>query len=293
MANNSRSARREALRYNRLLYSLRLRRFISFAHNAVKFENLGETPKRYIMRVLINYGAIAYDKETKLFLRFVPIGYDIYGLPQQYQLYGYNGYTVTRSPDEVVILRVNDIEQPIKPYLEVQSKKIVNYDMAIEQNLEAIKTMTIYECESDAQVLSMINQAESRRIGASVFYANKNAYGGTTVKSSSTGAQYLVDKLQEARQKELSDTYAMLGMATVNTDKRERIQGMEVNASLGLAIDSILLDVDTFNYDAKQGGLNIRMIPNTSAIKIWEESENEMDKKDNKEDKRDNNEKKE
>ena len=72
--------------------------------NAVEFENLGDTPKRYIMRTLINYGAIAYDKETKLFLRFVPIGYDIYGLPEEYQLYGYNGYTITRKPDEVVIL---------------------------------------------------------------------------------------------------------------------------------------------------------------------------------------------
>lgn len=269
MAQNSRSARREAIRQNRLYYTMYLRRFIAFAHNAVKFENLGDTPKRYIMRTLINYGAIAYDKETGLYLRFVPIGYDIYGLPQQYTLYGYNGYTVTRNPDEVVILRVNDIQEPIKPFLEIKAKRIVDYDLAILQNLEAIKTMTVYECSSDAQILSLVNQEESRRLGATVFFANKNAFGDTGIKASSTGAQYLIDKLQEAKQKELNEVYASIGTAVANTDKRERVQTVEVNTSLSYAKDSLFLNCDTFNYDAKYGNLEIRMKPNTSLIELW------------------------
>ena len=279
MAQNSRSARREAIRQNRLYYTMYLRRFIAFAHNAVKFENLGDTPKRYIMRTLINYGAIAYDKETGLYLRFVPIGYDIYGLPQQYTLYGYNGYTVTRNPDEVVILRVNDIQEPIKPFLEIKAKRIVDYDLAILQNLEAIKTMTVYECSSDAQILSLVNQEESRRLGATVFFANKNAFGDTGIKASSTGAQYLVDKLQEAKQKELNEVYAALGTAVANTDKRERVQSVEVNTSLSYAKDSLFLNCDTFNYDAEYGGLKIRMKPNTSLIELWRnQNDNETDR---------------
>ena len=286
MAQNSRAARREAIRQNRLYYTMYLRRFIAFAHNAVKFENLGDTPKRYIMRTLINYGAIAYDKETELFLRFVPIGYDIYGLPEAYTLYGYNGYTVTRKPDEVVILRVNDIQEPIKPFLDIKAKRIVDYDLAILQNLEAIKTMTVYECKSEAQILSLVNQAESRRLGATVFFANSNAFGDTNVKVSNTGAQYLVDKLQEAKQKEINEVYAALGTAVANTDKRERVQAVEVNTSLSYAKDSLFLNCDTFNYDAEYGGLKVRMKPNTSLMELWG-NQNESNKEDNKEDSRD------
>lgn len=285
MANNSRQSRREAVRQNRLYYSMYLRRFVAFAHNSVRFDNLGDTPKRYLMRTLINYGAIAYDRETKLYLRFVPIGYDVYGLPQQYTLYGYNGFTVTRNPDEVVILRVNDIQEPIKPYLDIKTRRIVEYDMAILQNLEAIKTMTVYECSSDAQIASLINQAESRRIGATVFFANKNPLVGTDLKVSSTGAQFLVDKLQEAKQKEINEVYATLGTATANTDKRERVQNVEVNASLSYAKDSLLLNCDTFNYDAEYGGLDIRMKPNTSLIELWREQNEETLSKDNQVDK--------
>lgn len=276
--NNSRALRREADRQTKGLYANYLRRFISFVHNSVYFDNLGDLPKRYLMRTLINYGAIAYDKETGYYLRFVPIGYDIYGLPTQYQLYGVNGYTITRNPDEVVILRVNDIQEPIKPFLMIKAGRIVQYDMAILQNLEAIKTMTVYETGSDAQILSLINEAESRRIGATIFYANKNAFKGSDIRVSSTGAQYLIDKLQEARQKELNELFATIGTAVANTDKRERVQGIEVDTSMSYAHDSLYVNIDTFNYDAEFGGLSIRMKPNTGLKELWEKENNGEDK---------------
>ena len=277
--NNSREARREAQRETQLLFSNYLRRFTAYAHNAVEFENLDDLPKRYLMRVLINYGAIAYDKATKLYLRFVPIGYDIYGLPERYQLYGANGYTITRYPDEVVILRINDIQEPLKPYLLIKAKRIAQYDNAILQNLDAIRTMTIYETENDSNVLSMVNEMESRRLGATVFFKNKKAFSGTDLKVSSTGAQYLIDKLQEARQKEINELFATIGTASANTDKRERVQGLEVNASLSYAYDSLYLNVDTFNYDAEVGGIPIRMKPNTSLIDLWGKQNDRENKK--------------
>lgn len=278
---NSRRERRDALRQNRLYYTTYLRRFIAFTHNAVTFENLGDTPKRYIMKTLINYGAIAYDKETKLFLRFVPIGYDVYGLPTEYTLYGYNGYTVTRKPSEVVILRANDIQEPIKPYLQIKAERVTNFEMAILQNLEAIKTMTVYECGSDAQALSMVNQAESRRVGATIFFANSNAFANTQLKVSQTGATYLIDKLQVAKQKEINEALASIGIAVANTDRKERENDMEVNSTLSYSRDCLYLNIDTFNYDAEFGGLDIRMKPNTSIVDMWEGTKQSKDTKDN------------
>ena len=93
---------------------------------------------------------------------------------------------------------------------------------------------------------------------------------GSKLSCTNTGAQYLIDKLQEARQRVINETLARLGVASANTEKRERVQSTEVNASLGYAVDSVAVEVDTFNYDAEQGGLDIRMKTNTSAIKMWE-----------------------
>lgn len=288
MSGTSRKERRDALKQSRLYYSIWLRRFIAFAHNSVKFENLGDTPKRYIMKVLINYGAIAYDKQTRLFLRFVQEGYDVYGLPERYTLYGYNGLTLSRSPDEVVILRINDLQEPIKPYLTLKANRITDFDMAIMQNLEAIKTMTIYECNSDGQALSLVNQAESRRIGATMFFANKNTFKDTNIKVANTGAQYLVDKLQIAKQREINEALSSLGMAVANTDRKERENDLEVNSLLSYSKDCLYLNIDTFNYDAKQGGLDIRMVANTSTDELWEVKNEKNIPKNNNDNKEDN-----
>ena len=114
--------------------------FSMLFHNSVLVDDLPEDlPKRYLLRVLKNRGAIAYDKKTKLFLPFSRTGIDVYGLPKQYILIGYNGLVLTRNADEVIILRANDLEYSLEQYIENQVKKLVEYDLAIEQNLEAIK----------------------------------------------------------------------------------------------------------------------------------------------------------
>ena len=126
-----------------------------------------------------------------------------------------------------------------------------------------------------------------------MFIENKDIMKGSGIKVAGTGAQFLVDKLQECRQREINELYSSLGTATVNTDKRERIQGAEVNTSIEYAYDSIMINCDTFNYDAKYGGINIRMKPNTGIIKIWngvnkDEKDYNENKNDNNEDKSDN-----
>ena len=146
-------------------------------HNSVIVDNLpNNLPKRYLLRVLKNRGAIAFDKETKLFLPFSREGIDVYGLPKEYILIGYNGLVLTRKPEEVIILRANDLEYSLEEYIEHQVNKLVNYDMAIEQNLEAIKTMTFAEVADQAQLLSLENLQNAKKIGATLVYVNKKRY---------------------------------------------------------------------------------------------------------------------
>lgn len=248
--------------------------FIELFHNSVEVENGDDIPKRYLLRTLLHKGGIAYDKETGLYLPYDGVGVDVYGLPTNYNLVGQNGYVVYRKATDVVILRANDIKYPIYQYFLQQAERVTDIDMSIDQNLEAIKTMAIAYVDDPKQLLSLMNEVESRRVGSTIIFVNKKATVGSGIKCESTGAQYLVDKLLEARRQILDETLSAIGISVANTDKRERVQGMEVRASQGLAKDMISTLVDTFNYDAEQGGLPIRLKANTSLMK-----ENEMMKK--------------
>lgn len=273
-ASNSRQALREAERKKEKLINDRLSLFTSLFHNSVKIVGDTTVPKRYLLRSLLHKGGIAYDKQTQLYLRYVGSMIDVYGLYSQYTLYGYNGVSFVRNAEDVVILRANDQEYPLISFLRNQVEKIVNIEMAIDQNLEAIKTMSIAECTDDT-FLTSANYVESRRIGATIFYRNKNyTPGDSVIKVDSTGAQYLVDKLFEARQKLINETLSALSISTANTDKRERVQSAEILASEGFAIEMGKTLIDTFNYDAKVGGIPIRLESNSEL-----QFENKIDNK--------------
>lgn len=243
--------------------------FSSLLHNSFTIEKENELPKRYLLRTLIRFGFIVYDKATKLYLRGSFLGIDVYGLPTEVVLYGANGYTVTRKIDEVVVLRANDLMIPIIKFLRMQANKLAEFDLAIEQNLEACKTMTVCGFDNEKNLESFVAMTESRRVGATYCYVNKNSLKNTGIQVDQTGAQWLVTDLLDCRKKILDETYQKLGIQYANTDKRERVQATEVNASLGLAVDSIYTWVDTFNYDAEFGGIPIRLKLNTSLEELY------------------------
>ena len=244
--------------------------FSMLFHNSVLVDNLpNDLPKRYLLRVLKNRGAVAYDKQTKLFLPFSRIGIDVYGLPKEYTLIGYNGLVLKRSAEEVVILRANDLEYSLENYIENQVHKLVDYDLAIEQNLEAIKTMTFAEVADQSQLLSLENLSNARKIGATLVYVNKKSLTGVELKTQSTGAQYLIDKLRQDRKECMNETLSTIGINVANVDKKERVQDAEIRASQGFAMDCISTLVETFNHDAEIGGLEIRLKANTTLYKEY------------------------
>lgn len=268
MANTTRQAVREAIKIRENRFNIYMSLFSMLYHNSIEIENLpNDLPKRYLLRVLKNKGGIAYDKNTKLFLPFVEKGIDVYGLPTSYNLIGYNGLVLEKSPEQVVILRANDLKFPLELYLEEQINKIVDFDMAINQNLEAIKTMTIGVVDNENALLSLINENNAKRIGATVVFKNKGAMVGTEFKLNDTKAQYLLDKLFRERRAVISETLSVIGIKLANEEKKERVQNEEIRSAQSYALDCIQVLIDTFNHDAKIGGLQIRFKGNTNLYK--------------------------
>lgn len=277
MGNNTRNSIRNAIKKRQEYFNNYYCDFTSLFHNSVGVEKLpNDLPKRYLLRILFTKGGIAYDKQTKLFLPFVEKGIDVYGLPQSYTLVGFDGFVVDRKPNEVVILRANDLKYPLELYISQQINKIVDMDLAIEQNLEAIKTMTIAEVNDESSLLSLVNEANAKRVGATIVYRNRNSMTGAEIKVNNTGAQFLVDKLMQARKEIMNETLSKMGINVANVDKRERVQDLEIRASQGYALDSINTLINTFNHDAEIGGLEIRLKGITS---LYVQNELEMEKK--------------
>ena len=274
MANSTRQATKDAIRKRKEYENDYRSLFSMLFHNAVVVEDLPvDLPKRYLLRILRNKGGIAYDKISKVFLPYTKIGIDLYGLPKEYTLIGFDGTVLHRKASEVVILRANDLEYPLESYIENQVSKLVDYDMAIEQNLEAVKTMSFAQVADQSQLLSLVNFQNAKRIGATIAYVNKSALTGSEIKVQQTGAQYLVDKLRQDRKECMNETLSTIGINVANVDKKERVQDAEIRASQGFALDCIATLVETFNHDAEIGGLKIRLRANTSLVK-----ENELEK---------------
>lgn len=269
---SSRQERKRAeKRRNEIAFDYRNRLGLIF-ENSITFENLpDELPKRYLTRVLREKGGIAYDKISGLYLPYVRMGIDVYGLPTGYTLVGYDGTVFTRRTDEVIILRTNPHSVPVQQFLDIQIEKIVEFDMSIMQNLDAIKTMSVIDVPDIKTLNTLQNLDDSRRIGASVAFASSLATKSLNVFS--TNAQFFIDKLIEARREIWNDTLAYLGVSTANVDKRERVQSAEVVATEGYSYDCLNILIDTFNYDAEIGGLPIRVRANTI---MYHQLENEI-----------------
>ena len=269
---SSRQERKRAeKRRNEIALDYRNRLGLIF-ENSITFENLpDELPKRYLTRVLREKGGIAYDKISGLYLPYVRMGIDVYGLPTGYTLVGYDGTVFTRRADEVIILRTNPHSVPIQQFLDIQIEKIVEFDISILQNLDAIKTMSVIDVPDIKMLNTLQNLDDSRRIGASVAFASSLATKSLNVFS--TNAQFFIDKLNEARREIWNDTLAYLGVSTANVDKRERVQSAEIVATEGYSYDCLNILIDTFNYDAEIGGLPIRVRANTI---MYEQLENEI-----------------
>lgn len=248
--------------------------------NSITFENLPtDLPKRYLTRVLREKGGIAYDKISGLYLPYVRMGIDVYGLPTGYTLVGYDGTVFTRRTDEVIILRTNPHSVPVQQFLDIQIEKLVEFDMSIMQNLDAIKTMSVIDVPDIKTLNTLQNLDDSRRIGASVAFASSLATKSLNVFS--TNAQFFIDKLNEARREIWNDTLAYLGVSTANVDKRERVQSAEVVATEGYSYDCLNILIDTFNYDAEIGGLPVRVRANTIMYNQLENEINNVEENEN------------
>ena len=257
----------------------RFEEYFNLLMNAVKVVSAqGEASINYeeetfLKRGLFENGSMGYDKITKKWYYVYGLGLNDDGDPTELCFVTANGKTFTRpayydnKDDGAYKVDALPINMSMSQLIKATTDFMINCEMAMKQNLEACKTPYIVVCKNENLRLSFETAIQQKQSGQAVIVVNEDL--GDGLKAIDIGVTYLVDRFAEARDTERDTLLTKLGILTANTDKKERVQSAEVNASIGQASDYIYMLIDNFNKQCDSYGLPYKMLFNGSMEEIY------------------------
>ena len=209
---------------------------LSLAENVFEFENL---PKyidvAFLNKTLLRQGAIAFFKDEVLGLIALPFAYvgkvDVYGRPTTIQVYGQNNYSRILKDDEYVIMYDNNGRYPL--YLDIcQMAERISLCVRTEDiNMIHQRTPRVWKTSKDKElsVKQVVNEIDSMTEDI-VTYESLDIDDMSVVLAP---APYVTDKIDDHIDKLWSDFYQLIGIASVQETKKERLIRDEMVASQG------------------------------------------------------------
>lgn len=215
----------------------------------------------YIIGVLMRYGKIAHYKPLNLWLTYEEQGeLNVYGLPSKdVRLYGANGYNVPAQIKDCDFFYANPRRAPIIDIIKDRCSLLADFDAAIDQNLDAVKEMSLIITQSDFLANKMKRLDAQRRKGASVGILNRPANDISELTVLKTEAEYKIDRLRMDRRGIYEDLLHIVGIQTPN-EKYERLITPEVHAQsqeVDAYVGNMLI---TFNQMAEIQGAPQRLL---------------------------------
>lgn len=253
--------------------------YFNLLMNAVKVvsaqgeEAINYETETFLKRGLFENGAMGYDKLTKQWYYVYGQGLNEFGNPTSLIFVTANGKTFERKAyyeneeDGAYKVDALPINMSMSQLIKATTDFMTNCEVAMKQNLEACKTPYIVVCKDDKLRLSFEQALQQKILGQACIVVSEDL--GDGLKAVDIGVTYLVDKFAEARDTERDTLLNKLGILTANTDKKERVQSAEVNASLGQASDYIYMLIDNFNKQCDSYGLPFKMDFNGSMEEIY------------------------
>lgn len=216
----------------------------------------------YIINVLYTDGSVAYHIPTRTWWKWTQVGQpNAYGVAERVRLYSqYRGAGFETSRDDVYIFDANSEAFGIARFVNDKCNTLADFDAAIDQNLDAIKDMTVIVADNNEIAQKLREVDKKRRRGYAVAtLSRRNKNGGlSALETLSTGAEYKLDRLQDDRRKLYEELLHLVGVDTA-FEKGERMitdeaqmQGAETSAYIRIMID-------TFNRQAQEQGAPFRM----------------------------------
>lgn len=232
----------ESLYKNMLTYNEYVDTLVELCISTFEWSNVPETvDPRFIELALYNRGcAIYFNDEAldgNLCLYSLPMGKrNVYGVPVNRRAYSpYTNYNYPGLNDKnSVIIYNNMLRKPSFDLVQMYALRLWNIDRAIDVNVNATKTPVLITCD-EKQQLTMVNLYKEFEGNAPVIFGNKSL-NTNDIQVLKTDAPYVSDKLFILKTQIWNEALTKLGIANVNTQKRERLVQDEVGVVASSAV---------------------------------------------------------
>ena len=233
-----------------------LERFKRICLSMFDWVNLPESMSaRYLEECLYYKGQAAFLKDEiygYINTQVCDDGYlNIYGLPSQLHCYSFrydtqrNLYTGLEGKElsEAVLVMNNWQRIPTAFTIELFCQRLAEAEMTASVNIKAQKTPILIVVD-EPQRLMMENLYAQYDGNRPFIFGDKNQLSDNAIKSISTGADFIADKVMEYKKQIWNEALQFLGINTLQTEKKERLitdEASSNNELINLNLQSMLI----------------------------------------------------
>lgn len=225
----------EAMMLNNATYIDYFNRLKLLAISIFEWEGLDEIGgnSRFLEMTLFEEGRAVFVKDPAvgyLTLRVAPNGkLNYYRLPTEIEAVSID-YNKKYPLEEVVYIMNNELQLPTGNTIDLFSRKLYEIERTREINIKAQKTPVLLQ-GTDKQRLTLQNLYMQYDGNVPFIFGDKDANLDGALKSLSTTAPFVADKLILQKHEIWNECLTFLGIDNANTDKKERLITDEVESN--------------------------------------------------------------
>lgn len=249
-----------------------------------KWNNLPDTiDERFLELTLFNEGKITFFEDEVMGPLALPYTndstLDIYNYPKQWLAYANNGYQRPGlNKKNAVLCWNNRLHTNSVLAVEQYAYRLYMLERALDTNVNAQKTPIMIRCDENQRLV--LKNLYMKYDGNQPFIFGDKDLDMRGVTVLNTGAPYLVDKLQAAKERVWNEALAYMGIPNVSAEKKERMIVSEVEQGMGGTMASRFSGLDTRQQAAEEFnklfGYNVSVDFNDAdVINVTDEQEKE------------------
>ena len=231
----------ESLITNNRTYGQYLERLTELSVSMFEWKNLPESiDPRFLEITLFTDGQAVFFKDEVmgfLCLQVIINGrLNVYRIPIDRRAFAVNGYQKPLTIDDSVIIYNNYLRSNSVGMCKLYARRLYDLDRSIDVNARAQKTPIIVQA-TEQQRLTLLNLYKEVDGNSPVIFGDKNL-DLNALKSINTEAPYVADKLYTLKTQIWNEALTYLGIANINSVKKERMITDEVTRNMGGVIAS-------------------------------------------------------
>lgn len=253
--------------------------FFALLFNSVSLEHADGTPAPYreqvfFKREIFGKNAVGYMRVGDLFCAVTGVSLDEYRFPKYVNLMTGNGRPLGQHRaaydmdlNGVYIIYGMPVRMSMAAMVAAACDELNEIAQAVRQNIRACKTPFYIVTDSPDKKLSIEQAIQSQQNGDPVVVVDEGI--GDGIRGIQPATQYIADKLYTMWADKRDLLLNKLGIITANTDKRERVQVGEVNATFAQCFDYVKTLTDNVNAQFDAYGIDRKLIYNGSTRALF------------------------